>query len=42
MSMTCSNLVCTITQTNNPTGTRFPVSATGPNGQTANATAVVP
>lgn len=40
--MTCTKLVCTITQTNNPSGTQFPVSLTGPGGQSASAVAVAP
>jgi len=39
LSMTCTGLVCTLVSTGNPAGTSFPVTATGPNGQTASATA---
>lgn len=38
----CTGLTCVITQTNNPSGTQFPGTFTGPNGQSASATARVP
>lgn len=42
LKVSCTGLVCTVIETNNPTGTQFPVSVTGPGGQSAGAVAVAP
>lgn len=42
LTMTCAGLVCTLKPVNEPSGSSFPVSATGPGGVTASGTAVAP